>query len=476
MAEQNQINSIINQPYKYGFTTDIAVESFPKGLNDQIIHLICDKRKEPLFLREIRLRAYKKWTLMDSPVWPDLDYPKIDYSDILYYSKPALKGQANNDKAIVDTFEKLGVALNEKESEKNIAVDIVFDSVSIGTTFYKKLEKHGVIFCPIMQAVERYPELVKSFLGRVVPAGDNFFAALNTAVFSDGSFCFIPKGVVCPMELSTYFRMNNKESGQFERTLIIVEEEGSVSYLEGCTAPMHSNNQLHAAIVELIVFDKATIKYSTVQNWFSGDANGVGGVYNLVTKRALCLGESSKVSWTQVETGSAITCKYPSCVLMGNSSVGEFYSVALTSNYQQADTGTKMIHFGSNTKSRIVSKGISAVHSKNTYRGLVKIGSKADNCRNYSQCDSLLIGDHSKSNTYPYLCVQNPTARVEHEASTSRLQEEQIFFLLQRGISFEKGVALMINGFCREVFNELPLEFAAEADQLLSLKLEGSVG
>lgn len=427
-----------------------------------------------------RLRAYRQWLKMAEPTWPNVHYPAINYQDIIYYSAPKVsekKGSLDEvDPTLLDTFEKLGIPLSEQKRLANVAVDAVFDSVSIGTTFKEKLAEDGVIFCSISEAVEEHPELVEKYLGSVVPVADNFFAALNSAVFSDGSFVFIPKGVKCPMDLSTYFRINNGDSGQFERTLIVAEEASSVTYLEGCTAPMFDTNQLHAAVVELVALDNAEIKYSTVQNWFAGDENGKGGIYNFVTKRGLCKGVNSKISWTQVETGSAITWKYPSCVLVGDNSVGEFYSVALTNNKQQADTGTKMVHIGKNTRSHIISKGISAGGSSNSYRGLVKMGPKARGARNYSQCDSMLIGDRSHANTFPYIQVENNTAKVEHEASTSKIGEDQLFYLTQRGISEEDAISMIISGFCRDVFNKLPMEFAAEADKLLSLKLEGAVG
>lgn len=474
------LDDFVTVPYKYGFKTNIETESFPKGLNLNIVKTISKKKEEPEFLEKFRINAFEQWQRMKNPSWSYLNIPKVDYQAIQYYSIPKTKKKLGSldeaDPEILKTFEKLGVSLNEQKLLMNVAVDAVFDSVSIGTTFKKQLHKSGVIFCSFTEAVECYPELVKKYLGTVVPMGDNFFAALNSAVFSDGSFCYIPKDVACPLELSTYFRINNEEAGQFERTLIVAEEGSKVSYLEGCTAPQFSSNQLHAAVVELIALDNAVIKYSTVQNWYAGDENGVGGVYNFVTKRGLCAGRNSRISWTQVETGSAITWKYPSCILAGEASVGEFYSVALTSNLQEADTGTKMVHLAPNTKSRIISKGISTGKSKNSYRGLVKIGPKAINTQNYSQCDSLLIGKEASANTFPYLEVQNSYTKVEHEASTSRIAEEQLFYLLQRGISMEEAVALMVNGFCKEVFNELPLEFASEADRLLNLKLEGSIG
>ena len=474
------ITKLVNQPYKYGFSTNIEKDRIQKGLNEDTIILISKKKQEPQFLLEFRLKAYKKWKQIKYPKWGHLKLSEINYQDIIYYSAPIVKKKLNNlnevDPELLKTFEKLGISLSEQKRLTNVAVDAVFDSVSIVTTFKEELAEYGVIFCSITEAIKDYPDLIKKYLGSVVPIGDNYFSALNSAVFTDGSFCYIPKDVICPLDLSTYFRINDEKSGQFERTLIIAEENSQVSYLEGCTAPQYDNNQLHAAIVELIALDNATIKYSTVQNWYSGDQKGQGGVYNFVTKRGLCAGNSSKISWTQVETGSSITWKYPSCLLVGDNAQGEFYSVALTNNYQQADTGTKMVHIGKNTRSRIVSKGISAGNSKNTYRGFVNINKKAIGARNYSQCDSLLIGNASNSNTFPFISVRNCTTKIEHEASTSKIGEEQIFYFLQRGISIEKGIELMISGFCREVFTELPLEFASEADRLLSLKLEGSVG
>lgn len=429
---------------------------------------------------DFRLKAFKKWQQMSSPEWAHLKFSEINYQNVSYYSAPKTKKKLESldevDPELLETFEKLGISLSEQKRLTNVAVDAVFDSVSIGTTFKEELAQHGVIFCSISEAIQEYPELIKKYLGSVVPIGDNYFSALNSAVFTDGSFCYIPKNVICPLELSTYFRINDANSGQFERTLIIADDNSQVSYLEGCTAPQYDNNQLHAAVVELIALENASIKYSTVQNWYSGNEQGQGGVYNFVTKRGLCSGQNSKISWTQVETGSNITWKYPSCVLVGDNTQGEFYSVALTNNYQQADTGSKMIHVGKNSRSRIVSKGISAGKSKNTYRGLVNITNKALGARNFSQCDSLLIGNLSNANTFPFISVQTSTAKVEHEASTSKIGEEQIFYFLQRGISIEKGIELMISGFCKDVFTELPLEFAAEADKLLSLKLEGSVG
>lgn len=474
------ITKLVNQPYKYGFSTNIEKDIIEKGLNEATIQLISKKKNEPSFLLQFRLKAYKKWKDMKCPEWAQLKFPEIDYQDIIYYSAPKFKKKLNSldevDPELVKTFEKLGISLTEQKRLANVAVDAVFDSVSIATTFKSELAQHGIIFSSISEAIQDYPELIEKYLGTVVPIGDNYFSALNSAVFTDGSFCYIPKDVKCPLDLSTYFRINDQKSGQFERTLIVAEKNSQVSYLEGCTAPQYDNNQLHAAIVELIALDNATIKYSTVQNWYSGDEDGKGGIYNFVTKRGLCAGLNSKISWTQVETGSAITWKYPSCLLVGENSQGEFYSVALTNNYQQADTGSKMIHVGKNTRSRIVSKGISAGKSKNTYRGFVSINNKALGSRNYSQCDSLLIGDISNANTFPIISVQNSTTKIEHEASTSKIGEEQIFYFLQRGISLEQGIELMISGFCRDVFTELPLEFAAEADRLLSLKLEGSVG
>jgi len=478
--EKTNLENLVNQPYKYGFSTNIEKERILPGLNEETVRAISAKKNEPSFMLDFRLKAYKKWRTLEEPDWAKINYPKINYEDIIYYSAPKTKKKLNSidevDPELRETFEKLGISLNEQKRLANVAVDVVFDSVSIATTFREELEKVGVIFCPISEAVQKYPELIKKYLGSVIPIGDNYFSALNSAVFSDGSFCYIPKNTECPLELSTYFRINDKESGQFERTLIIAEEKSSVSYLEGCTAPQYSTNQLHAAVVELIALDDAKIKYSTVQNWYGGDKDGIGGVYNFVTKRGLCSGKNSKISWAQVETGSAITWKYPSCILVGDNSVGEFYSIALTNNYQQADTGSKMIHVGKNTKSTIISKGISAGHSKNSYRGQVKINSKAKNGRNYSQCDSLLIGDKSNSNTFPYIQVQNSTAKIEHEASTSKIGEEQIFYFLQRGIDAENAISLIISGFCSEVFKKLPMEFAEEADKLLSLKLEGSIG
>ena len=480
MVVNSELNKFVNQSYKYGFSTSIETEKIEKGLNEDVVRLISAKKQEPLFMLEFRLNAFRKWLKMEEPDWASLDYSPSDYQAIRYYSapkkKPKLESLDQVDPELLETFEKLGISLTEQKRLTNVAVDAVFDSVSVATTFKDELAKAGVIFCSISEAIQNYPELVKKYLGTVVASGDNFFAALNSAVFTDGSFCYIPKNTKCPLELSTYFRINDQESGQFERTLIIAEEYSSVSYLEGCTAPQYDKNQLHAAIVELIALDSASIKYSTVQNWYAGDENGNGGIYNFVTKRGLCAGEKSTISWTQVETGSAVTWKYPSCILMGSESTGEFYSVALTNNYQQADTGTKMIHIGPYTSSRIISKGISTGFSSNSYRGLVQVKPSAIGARNYSQCDSLLLGNKSSANTFPYLEVQNATAKIEHEASTSKIGEEQIFYFLQRGIDIEQAISLILSGFCREVFTELPMEFALEADKLISLKLEGTVG
>lgn len=476
----SSVKTLVNEPYKYGFVTDIETDQIPRGLNEDIVRMISAKKEEPEFMLEFRLRAYRQWLKMTEPTWQHVTYPPINYQDIIYYSAPKQKKKLNSleevDPVLLETFEKLGIPLSEQKRLSNVAVDAVFDSVSVATTFKEKLAKDGVIFCSISEALNEHPELVQKYLGSVVPVADNYYAALNSAVFSDGSFVYIPKNTKCPMDLSTYFRINTGDSGQFERTLIIAEEGASVTYLEGCTAPMFDTNQLHAAVVELVALDNAEIKYSTVQNWYAGDEKGKGGIYNFVTKRGLCQGVNSKISWTQVETGSAITWKYPSCVLVGDNSVGEFYSVALTNNYQQADTGTKMIHVGKNTRSTIISKGISSGHSKNSYRGLVKMSPKAQGARNYSQCDSMLIGDNAQANTFPYIQVQNSTAKVEHEASTSKIGEDQLFFFAQRGISQEDAISMMISGFCKDVFNQLPMEFAVEADRLLSLKLEGSVG
>ncbi|MBW4489625.1 MAG: Fe-S cluster assembly protein SufB [Trichocoleus desertorum ATA4-8-CV12] len=474
------VKTLVNQPYKYGFVTEIESETLPRGLSEETVRLISAKKEEPEFMLEFRLKAYRQWLKMTEPTWPHVTYPPINYQDIIYYSAPKQKQKKQSldevDPILLETFEKLGIPLTEQKRLANVAVDAIFDSVSVATTFREKLAEKGVIFCSISEALREHPELVQKYLGSVVPVADNYFAALNAAVFSDGSFVYIPKGTKCPMELSTYFRINSGDTGQFERTLIVAEEGSSVSYLEGCTAPMYDTNQLHAAVVELVALDNAEIKYSTVQNWYAGDEKGKGGIYNFVTKRGLCQGVNSKISWTQVETGSAITWKYPSCVLVGDNSVGEFYSVALTNHMQQADTGTKMIHIGKNTRSTIISKGISAGNSKNSYRGLVKIGPKAEGARNYSQCDSMLIGDNAQANTFPYIQVQNNTGKVEHEASTSKIGEDQLFFFTQRGISMEDAISMMISGFCKDVFSQLPMEFAVEADRLLALKLEGSVG
>jgi Fe-S cluster assembly protein SufB len=477
---QSPVQNLVNQPYKYGFVTDIESDVIPRGLSEDVVRLISAKKEEPEWMLDIRLRAYRTWLKMTEPTWAHVQYPPIDYQNIIYYSAPKVSEKKKSldevDPELLDTFEKLGISLSEQKRLTNVAVDAIFDSVSIATTFKEKLAEHGVIFCSMSEAIKEHPELIKKYLGSVVPVADNYYSALNAAVFSDGSFVFIPKGVKCPMELSTYFRINNGDSGQFERTLIVAEAGSQVSYLEGCTAPMYDSNQLHAAVVELVAMDDADIKYSTVQNWYAGDKDGKGGIYNFVTKRGICQGKNSKISWTQVETGSAITWKYPSCILVGDNSVGEFYSVALTNHHQQADTGSKMIHIGKNTKSTIVSKGISAGQSHNSYRGLVKMGPKAEGARNYSQCDSMLIGDRAEANTFPYIQVQNNAAKVEHEASTSKIGEDQLFYFQQRGISMEDAISMMISGFCKDVFSQLPMEFALEADKLLALKLEGSVG
>jgi len=467
--------------YKYGFVTSVESEKIPKGLNEETIRLISAKKNEPEFMLNFRLKAYRRWLESEEPNWAHVSYPKIDYQDIVYYSAPKKKPKLNDlsevDPEILATFEKLGIPLDEQKMLSNVAVDMVFDSVSIGTTFKKRLEEAGVILCSISEAIHLYPELIEKYLGTVVPIGDNFFATLNSAVFTDGSFVYVPKGVRCPMELSTYFRINDKETGQFERTLIIAEADSYVSYLEGCTAPAYDSNQLHAAVVELIAHERAEIKYSTVQNWYAGDRKtGKGGIYNFVTKRGKCAGDYSKIAWTQVEAGAAITWKYPSCLLQGDHSVGEFYSVALTNGKMQADTGTKMIHLGKNTRSTIVSKGISADESHNSYRGLVKIAPRAKGARNYTQCDSMLVGNQCSANTFPTIEVGNVTSQVEHEASTSKINEEQLFYFQSRGISREDAINMIVNGFCKEVFKELPLEFAAEAQKLLALKLENSVG
>lgn len=476
----SDVKSLADREYKYGFVTDIEADVLPKGLNEDIIREISRRKEEPDWLLEWRLKAYRHWLTMREPRWPNVTYTEVDFQDISYYSAPKKKQELGSleevDQELLDTFEKLGIPLAEQKRLAGVAVDAVFDSVSVATTFQDELLKHGVIFCSFSEAVKNHPELVQKYLGSVVPTSDNFYAALNSAVFSDGSFCFVPKGVQCPMELSTYFRINSAGTGQFERTLIVAEEGASVSYLEGCTAPMRDENQLHAAVVELVALEDANIKYSTVQNWYSGDAEGKGGIYNFVTKRGKCAGRNAKISWTQVETGSSITWKYPSVILQGDNSIGEFYSVALTTNMQQADTGTKMIHIGKNTRSTIISKGISAKKGQNTYRGLVKVLPNAENAKNYTQCDSMLIGQECGAHTFPYIEVQNNTSSVEHEASTSKISEDQLFYCRQRGLSSEDAVSMVINGFCKEVFRELPMEFAVEATKLLSISLEGSVG
>jgi len=475
------LQNLTGQEYKYGFVTDIEADSVEPGLNEEVIRTISNKKGEPEWLLEWRLKAYKHWLTMKYPEWPNVKYKVPDFQKIVYYSAPKSKQPEYNsldevDPELLRTFDKLGVPLEERKALAGVAVDVVFDSVSVATTYKDRLKEQGIIFCSLSEAIKEHPDLIKKYLGSVVPYTDNFYAALNSAVFTDGSFCFIPKGVKCPMDLSTYFRINNKESGQFERTLIIAEESASVSYLEGCTAPKFDTNQLHAAVVELIALDDANIKYSTVQNWYAGDSDGKGGIFNFVTKRGLCKGSRSKISWTQVETGSSITWKYPGCVLLGDNSIGEFYSVALTNHKQQADTGTKMVHIGRGTRSTIVSKGISAGNSSNSYRGLVRVTPKAESARNFSQCDSMLIGQTCSANTFPCIEVQNQSAKVEHEATTSKIGEEQLFYFQQRGISVEDAISMIINGFCKEVFRELPMEFAVEATKLLSLKLEGSVG
>ncbi len=478
----SELEVLASQEYKYGFTTDIEAESAPPGLSEEVINWISkEKKNEPQWLTDWRLKAYRHWLKMTEPTWPNVSYPPIDFQAISYYSAPKSKSDGPQslddvDPELFETYEKLGIPLDERARLAGVAVDAVFDSVSVATTFRDKLAEKGVIFSSFSEAVQEHPELIRKWLGSVVPASDNYYAALNSAVFSDGSFCYIPKGVRCPMELSTYFRINAANTGQFERTLIVADEGAYVSYLEGCTAPMRDENQLHAAVVELVALDDAQIKYSTVQNWYPGDKNGKGGIYNFVTKRGACRGKNSKISWTQVETGSAITWKYPSCILQGDNSVGEFYSVAVTNNMQQADTGTKMIHIGDNTRSTIISKGISAGRSSNSYRGLVKILPGAENARNYSQCDSMLMGDQCGAHTFPYLEVKNPSAQVEHEATTSKIGEDQIFYCKQRGLSEEDAVSMIVNGFCKEVFKELPMEFAVEAQKLLGVSLEGSVG
>lgn len=480
MSSEITDDEFSNRKYKYGFYTDIETEHFPKGLDEDVIRRLSAIKNEPEFVLDFRLKAYRYWQKMEVPKWAHVNYPPIDFQDIQYYSAPKKRPQLDSleqvDSEILATFDRLGIPLGEQKRLSGVAVDAVFDSVSVGTTHQKELKEVGVIFCSFNEALQEHPELVKKYLGSVVPYKDNYYAALNSAVFTDGSFVFIPKGVRCPLELSTYFRINAAETGQFERTLIIAEEGSHVSYLEGCTAPMRDENQLHAAVVELITLDDAEIKYSTVQNWYAGDEKGRGGIYNFVTKRGLCKGARSKISWTQVETGSAITWKYPSCILQGDGSRGEFYSVALTNNMMQADTGTKMIHIGKNTTSKIISKGISADQSVNSYRGQVRIAASAENARNYSQCDSMLVGDRCKANTYPYIEVKNKTATVEHEATTSKINADQIFYLKSRGIDEEGAISLLLNGFCREVFKELPLEFSVEAVKLLEMKLENSVG
>jgi len=479
-TEQSTIEELANREYKYGFVTDVEAEVVPRGLNEEIVRLISSKKDEPEWLLESRLKAYRHWLTMTEPRWPNVQYAKIDYQDIIYYSAPKQKSGpqslADVDPEILKTYAKLGIPLSERAQLAGVAVDAVFDSVSVGTTFKGKLKELGIIFCSFSEAVHEHPDLVRKYLGSVVPYNDNYFSALNSAVFSDGSFVYIPKGVRCPMELSTYFRINAAETGQFERTLIVADQGAYVSYLEGCTAPIRDENQLHAAVVELIAMDNAQVKYSTVQNWYPGDKDGKGGIYNFVTKRGKCAGVNSKISWTQVETGSAITWKYPSVLLIGDNAVGEFYSVAVTNNRQQADTGTKMIHIGKNTSSTIVSKGISAGYGQNSYRGLVEVKKNAVNARNFSQCDSLLLGDKCGAHTFPYIEVKNTSARVEHEASTSKIGEDQIFYCKQRGLSTEDAVNLIVNGFCKEVFRELPMEFAVEAQKLLGVSLEGSVG
>ncbi|MFI5252556.1 MAG: Fe-S cluster assembly protein SufB [Bacteroidota bacterium] len=479
-TEQQTIEELANKEYKFGFITDIEAETAPRGLNEDTIRFISAKKNEPEWLLQWRLKAYRHWLTMEEPSWHNVKYPPINYQDIIYYSAPKQKKTLNSldevDPELIKTYEKLGISLAEQQRLSGVAVDAVFDSVSVATTFKEKLGELGIIFCSMSEAVKNHPELIRKYLGSVVPSADNYFAALNSAVFSDGSFCYIPKGVRCPMELSTYFRINAMDTGQFERTLIVAEPGAYVSYLEGCTAPMRDTNQLHAAVVELFAHENAQIKYSTVQNWYPGDKNGKGGIYNFVTKRGKCAGANSKISWTQVETGSAITWKYPSVILQGDNSVGEFYSVAVVNNYQQADTGTKMLHLGKNTKSTIVSKGISAGFGQNSYRGLVQVHKNATGSRNFSQCDSLLLGDKCGAHTFPYIEVKNTSSKVEHEASTSKIGEDQIFYCKQRGLSNEDAVNLIVNGFCKEVFRELPMEFAVEAQKLLGVSLEGSVG
>ena len=480
--EQNSVSDLLeDNQYKYGFTTDVESETFAKGLNEEVVRAISKKKNEPEFMLNFRLKAFEKWKTMKEPAWPNVHYPPIDFQDISYYSAPKKKKQLESldevDPEVMRTFEKLGIPLDEQKKLANVAVDAVFDSVSVATTHKKKLMEQGIIFCPISEALQDYPELIEEYLGTVVPVGDNYYAALNSAVFTDGSFVYIPPDTISPMEISTYFRINTEETGQFERTLIICAENSYVSYLEGCTAPQFDTNQLHAAVVELVTMDNAEIKYSTVQNWYAGDKEtGQGGIYNFVTKRGKCAGENSKISWTQVETGSAITWKYPSCILQGDNSSGEFYSVALTNGHMQADTGTKMIHIGKNTRSSIISKGISADYSSNSYRGQVKVGKNATNARNYSQCDSMLVGDKSSAHTFPYIETANSSVQVEHEAATSKISEEQLFYFESRGISRENAIEAVISGFCKDVFKQLPMEFAVEAQKLLTLKLEDSVG
>ncbi|MCQ2204832.1 MAG: Fe-S cluster assembly protein SufB [Bacteroidales bacterium] len=484
MKEEKNIEQIGGEEYKYGFTSDIETEVIPKGISEDVVRLISAKKEEPEFMLDFRLKAYRHWLKLYEekgvPTWAHLEIPEIDFQDIIYYAAPKKKEQLKSldevDPAIRETFDKLGISLDEQKKLSNVAVDAVLDSSSVKTTFHAELAKKGIIFCSISEAIKNHPDLVKQYLGSVVPHTDNFYAALNAAVFSDGSFVYIPKGVRCPMELSTYFRINAMNTGQFERTLIVADDDSYVSYLEGCTAPQRDENQLHAAIVEIVVMNNAEVKYSTVQNWYPGDKDGKGGIYNFVTKRAICKGDNSKISWTQVETGSAITWKYPSCILKGDNSVGEFYSVAVTNNHQQADTGTKMIHLGKNTKSTIISKGISAGYSQNSYRGLVRVAKDADGARNYSQCDSLLMGDKCGAHTFPYADINNPTAQVEHEATTSKISEDQIFYCNQRGIKTEDAIGLIVNGYAKDVLSKLPLEFAVEAQKLLQISLENSVG
>ncbi|MBA3900870.1 MAG: Fe-S cluster assembly protein SufB [Bacteroidetes bacterium] len=480
LEEKDILEQVTGSEYKYGFVTNIESDKAPKGLNEDIIRFISAKKDEPEWMLEWRLKAFKQWLKMKEPTWAHVHYPQVDFQDLYYYSAPKVRPKLNSldevDPELLDTFKKLGISIDEQKRLSGVAIDIVMDSVSVATTFKEKLGELGIIFCSFGEAVKNHPELVKKYIGSVVPPTDNFYAALNSAVFTDGSFCYIPKGVKCPMELSTYFRINEAQTGQFERTLIIADEGSKVSYLEGCTAPMRDENQLHAAVVEIVAMKDADVKYSTVQNWYPGNKEGKGGVYNFVTKRGVCLGDNSKISWTQVETGSAITWKYPSCILKGDNSVGEFYSVAVTNNMQQADTGTKMVHIGKNTKSIIISKGISAGKSNNSYRGLVKIHKSAENARNFSQCDSLLMGDKCGAHTFPYIEVGNKSSKVEHEATTSKIGEDQIFYCNQRGIETEKAVSLIVNGYCKDVLNQLPMEFAVEAQKLLAISLEGSVG